>query len=192
VVKKNRLILLIIAISCIALDAYGAELADVKGWQNTYWGMSPQELEAAYGNQLNKETNPDGTVTYTIKNFSLFAETLFEVQFFWRDGVHLSKVIISPESLYEKVDLTGLAEQILSSLKGKYGEGRTVKSESSPSSNVIIGNKKFFTMGSKFVQIHWSYPSTLIEYRFHKFEYAQSRYESSIMLIYQENEQSKL
>lgn len=181
-------VLCIVVIACITASTSADELGDVKGWQNTYWGMSPQELRSVYGDQLHIESNSDGNI-YTIKNYSLFSHP-FEVQFFWKDGVHLSQVLVSVG--IAQVDLSNLPGKILSSLSGKYGEGKIIENKVKKSETVFIGKEMVFSPGSTRINVKWTYPSTLIEYRFSTLNYETGRYVSMLSISYEENEESKL
>ena len=149
---KAALVALVLAVPAAAL----ASPQDVQGWQRTFWGMTPEELEAEYGQELAVENTENGFTTYKIKNFRIFGEP-FQVIFLWENRNELSKVIIDLSEFGDHLDRrSSVAKNIEATLTTKYGSPTVLEDETKTLDiiNVLIITKK----------LKWSFPSTIIDY----------------------------
>lgn len=188
-------ILRILMLSCLIFVlpeswAAGDSAADVPGWQDTRWGMSPDELKKLYGDKITAKSQDNGKEILTLAKYELFG-TDFDVSFFWKDGVKLSRVVVGifkPET-----DLSHVASKLVSSLRFKYGEGKILEQKYTEPSFLTIGNSTTNVLGSNTMKIRWLFPSTLITYSHQLIMLGPAQPGASIISVtYEPNEAGKL
>lgn len=192
---KFRICLVVLILMLCPITGYTAP-NDVKGWQETYWGMTPEQLEQALGNTVSVRKDNSGESTYQIDDYNIFQHN-FYVSFFWRERRFLNRIEIvghpTPGFTGSQRDL---AEKIRLSLISKYGKGKVLKDEHTDSRflhDAITGAPIFLGEDTKFT-VRWAFPSTIITLTFGESQANQSpqSYISNIKITYEANDQSKL
>ncbi len=130
-----------------------AQPADVKGWQDTYWGMTPDELIDVYGNRLIK-----GEYCYRIENYKIF-EKDFIVYFCFENNA-LYRVDVGYASNTNDRHLGKLVE---ASLKSKYGKFETTQYEEKPFSCTYL-NEFDICDAHLYHDFMFTFNSTIITY----------------------------
>ena len=135
---------------------------DVKGWRETYWGMSPHELKQAHIGGLEESCNKDeGTCSYRIKGFELYGVP-FSVSIYWVEGAKLDRVTVSLDTSYWQSDQTELGKKIETGLRAKYGRPKVINDNREHTEpNVLMG---VVMPGYNNLELQWVFPSTTITY----------------------------
>jgi hypothetical protein len=111
-------ILIYITISMIFLNqSLGFAMDDLKGWQNTRWGMSREELKNAIGDKLKKDNKGWLYMTnYQIGKFTFYVEFSFP-----KDRDYLTFVGVSPDPSCKIQDCDNVFLFLKKALISKYG-----------------------------------------------------------------------
>lgn len=173
----------------VATSYGGQQPTDVLGWQDVRWNTSPQNLKDLYGSRLTVERSSDRQEIQTIKNYELFGEP-FEVRFLWKGQNRLMRVSIG---LHSQRDLSSVAEDIVASLRSKYGSGMVVEHEDTKSAPFQLGGQLVSGVRTNRLKIRWSFPSTLITYEHQIIALDPTKpFPSFISIFYEPNETGKL
>ena len=147
---------------CVQLNTYADNAVpdDVKGWGDTRWGMTPNEVKKIIGNQW----DVSGDKVLKIEKYEIFGY-ISVARLDFRENNRLSRVAILIHETGEHISeehAHSVLHKLSASLTSQYGEGKIIK-------DIKEGAYKrpgVSQSGQEQVEIQWLFPSSIISLRY--------------------------